>query len=134
MPSHRQLLPPISKEIIEGYFIYRMTGDNQAAHDIKAIEKGSLMFEGDRVLACSVHIRASTDVYLSGIVSASMKNKESPWRFVAPSEVSQLFVDSLGVTPWVATILATTANKSDGRVIFYLVLFNPPHKHNLSAS
>ncbi|XP_046328487.2 uncharacterized protein LOC124112432 [Haliotis rufescens] len=75
MPSHRQLLPPISKETIEGYFIYRMAGDNQAAHDIKAIEKGYLMFEGDRVLACSVNIRASTDVYLSGIVSASMKNK-----------------------------------------------------------
>ncbi|XP_048254636.1 uncharacterized protein LOC124112985 [Haliotis rufescens] len=75
MPSHRQLLPPISKETIEGYFIYRMAGANQAAHDIKAIEKGYLMFEGDRVLACSVHIRASTDVYLSGIVSASMKNK-----------------------------------------------------------
>ena len=42
--------------------------------DVKAIEKGTLLVESQRVEACSISM-SRTDIYISGIVRAAMKKK-----------------------------------------------------------
>lgn len=49
------------------------TGDKQSTGDIKAMEKGTALLKGCRILACSVQIKEQ--IYLTGIVAASMKNQ-----------------------------------------------------------
>ncbi|XP_048772140.2 uncharacterized protein LOC125678072 [Ostrea edulis] len=71
--EHRKLLPSITREQIEAYFLHRLAGDNEAACDIKAVKNGELLYQSERVLACSVIIE--NDVFFTGIVSAAMKNK-----------------------------------------------------------
>ena len=53
-------------------FLLRL-GDRQCTADIKVISKGQLMFESDRVLACSINVKE--DICLTGIVGAAMKRK-----------------------------------------------------------
>jgi hypothetical protein len=53
------------------YFV----GDRQCTGDIKALEKGKLMLESFKVLACSIKIK--DEIYLTGIVGAAMKQKVS---------------------------------------------------------
>lgn len=53
--------------------LYHISGDNEAACDIKAVKNGELLYQSERVLACSVIIE--NDVFFTGIVSAAMKNK-----------------------------------------------------------
>jgi hypothetical protein len=71
---HKILLPKLSTTHIEGYFKCRLVSDRKCNTDIKALQKGQLMLESNRVDACSVHITMH-DVYLTGIVRASMKKK-----------------------------------------------------------
>ena len=47
-------------------------GDKMASNDIKALEKGKLLKDSERVLACSFQQRDGF-FYLSGIAGAAMK-------------------------------------------------------------
>lgn len=51
-----------------------ITGDKQCAADIKALTKGQLMYDSNRVQACSINFK-DTNIFLSGIVGAAMKQK-----------------------------------------------------------
>ena len=75
-PEHRILMPKITNEQVEGYFVHRMAVDNLATADVKALEKGKDMFAGHRVLACSF-IQQGEGIFLSGIVAAAMRHKVS---------------------------------------------------------
>lgn len=50
-------------------------GDNDSARNIKAIKNGELLYDSERILACSVLIK--NEIFFPGIVSAAMKNKVS---------------------------------------------------------
>lgn len=73
IPDHRHILAKLTREQIEGYFLYRLAGDKQINGDIKALQKGQSMLEGKKVLACS--LLTQDDIYLSGIVGAAMKKQ-----------------------------------------------------------
>ncbi|CAG2203849.1 unnamed protein product [Mytilus edulis] len=73
-PEHKIMLPKLTTEQIEGYFLYRMAEDRQASGDIKALEKGKKMFESHRILACSFY-QSGQNTFLSGIVGAAMRHK-----------------------------------------------------------
>ena len=75
-PEHRILMPKITNEQVERYFVHRMAVDNLATADVKALEKGKDMFAGHRVLACSF-IQQGEGIFLSGIVAAAMRHKVS---------------------------------------------------------
>lgn len=53
--DHKIMLPKITEQQIEGYFLYRMADDREASGDVKALEKGKQMFESHRIIACSFH-------------------------------------------------------------------------------
>ncbi|XP_062587298.1 uncharacterized protein LOC134248928 [Saccostrea cucullata] len=74
--EHKVFLPKITTEQINQYFVYRIAGDKQFTKDIKAVSKGSAMFQGNRVQACSVVVKEN-DIFFTGIVGAAMKNKVS---------------------------------------------------------
>ncbi|KAJ8302857.1 hypothetical protein KUTeg_019253, partial [Tegillarca granosa] len=65
--EHQLILPKITFEQIDTYFLYRLAGG------IRAIEKGQDMLRGERVSACSVQV--TDNIYFTGIVGASMKNQ-----------------------------------------------------------
>ncbi|XP_056005483.1 uncharacterized protein LOC125659233 [Ostrea edulis] len=69
---HVHLLPKITTEQIEAYFIFRLAGDKYAASDVKALVKGRLIKDADRILACSILMQGG-QIYFSGIVAAAMK-------------------------------------------------------------
>ena len=46
----------------------------QSNGDLKAIEKGKLLVQSDRVLAIS-YLQLSSLIYMTGIVAAAMKKK-----------------------------------------------------------
>ena len=71
---HRILLPKLTSAHIDGYFKYRLASDSLLNSDIKAVEKGHKMVEGNKVYACSIHIN-KPNIYLTGIVGAAMKKK-----------------------------------------------------------
>ena len=72
--EHRPFFPKVTAEQLQSYYIYRLASDQIANDDIKAIQKGDKLFEGKRVKSCSVH-RTQQDLYITGIVTASMKKK-----------------------------------------------------------
>lgn len=74
--NHKIHFPKLTTEQVEGYFRYRITSDSQATSDVKALEKGKLLFESKRVEACSVHV-TRTDLFFTGLVRAAMKKKVS---------------------------------------------------------
>ncbi|XP_071150729.1 uncharacterized protein [Mytilus edulis] len=76
LAEHKMVLPKITKEQIDAYFVYRLAGDKQCAADIKALTKGQLMYDSNRVQACSINFK-DTNIFLSGIVGAAMKQKVS---------------------------------------------------------
>lgn len=49
-------------------------GDRQASGDLKALQKGRDLYQGNRILACSVYVTVDS-IFLSGIVGAAMKKK-----------------------------------------------------------
>nr|XP_022298372.1 uncharacterized protein LOC111107453 [Crassostrea virginica] len=65
--EHRNLLPSVCQEQIDLYFVHRLAGDKQCCGDFKAIEKGRLLVESDRIFAVSFHASDSS-IYFSGIV------------------------------------------------------------------
>nr|XP_034306619.1 uncharacterized protein LOC105318360 isoform X2 [Crassostrea gigas] len=69
-------MPQLTYHQIEQYFLYRMAEDKQMTSDLKALEKGKDLLNGERIFACSM---SSDDahIYLSGIVGAAMKQKLS---------------------------------------------------------
>ncbi|XP_048779437.2 uncharacterized protein LOC125682910 [Ostrea edulis] len=73
LQEHKCIIPKITREQIEAYFLYRLADDRQCTGDLKALVKGQDMFDSNKVLACSVCIE--DDIYLTGIVGASMKQK-----------------------------------------------------------
>jgi hypothetical protein len=52
------------------------TGDRQSTGDVKAVEKGRLLVESDRVLAVS-YLQKEDCLFFTGIVSAAMKKRAS---------------------------------------------------------
>ncbi|XP_048253634.1 uncharacterized protein LOC124152775 isoform X1 [Haliotis rufescens] len=76
VPEHRHLLLKLSEGQIEVYLNHRAAVDKLCMSDLKALEKGKLMFESKRIDACSVHI-SQGDLYFTGIVKAPMKKKVS---------------------------------------------------------
>uniref|UniRef100_A0A8W8I5G8 SWIM-type domain-containing protein n=1 Tax=Magallana gigas TaxID=29159 RepID=A0A8W8I5G8_MAGGI len=58
------------------YFVHRLAGDKQCSGDVKAIEKGRNLVENRRIQAVSFMFNGN-EIFLSGIVGASMKNKVS---------------------------------------------------------
>ena len=48
--------------------------DKEYSKDLKSISKGQLMYESQRVLACSV-LMMNGGIFLTGIVGAAMKKK-----------------------------------------------------------
>ena len=73
-PDHRPYLPKIKDDHLETYFIHRLASDKVETMDIKAITKGTKLFEAEHVKACSIH-KTQQDIYFTGIVAASMKKK-----------------------------------------------------------
>jgi hypothetical protein len=73
-PEHKILLPKVTLDQVEAYFLYRMANDREACNDIKAMEKGKEMFKGHMILACSYHQQAE-NIFFSGIVGAAMRHK-----------------------------------------------------------
>lgn len=71
---NRNDLPSIKEGDISGYFEYRIACDRLSTNDTQAIKKGQVLFESDRVQACSF-VRVAEDVFFSGIVRAMMKRK-----------------------------------------------------------
>ena len=69
--DHKIMLPKITEEQIEGYFLYRMADDREASGDVKALEKGKQMFESHRIIACSFH-QSGQYTFFSGIVGAAI--------------------------------------------------------------
>lgn len=57
------------------HLIFSSLDDRQCTGDLKALVKGQDMFDSNKVLACSICIEE--DIYLTGIVGASMKQKVS---------------------------------------------------------
>jgi hypothetical protein len=55
-------------------YICEIVGDKQCCGDIKALHKGRLLVESERILAVSF-LKQQDSIYLSGIVGAAMKNK-----------------------------------------------------------
>ena len=47
------ILPPITVQHLEGYFLLRAGIDKEAVADIQSIKKGQLLFESDRIQTCS---------------------------------------------------------------------------------
>ncbi|KAJ8308407.1 hypothetical protein KUTeg_013281, partial [Tegillarca granosa] len=68
VPDHRLLCSKLTKEQIDGYFIYRLAGI-QMAGDLKALEKGMGMFTGNKNLVCSVIVFVNC-IFLSEPVTA----------------------------------------------------------------
>lgn len=56
--------------------LYLCVGDRQSTGDVKAIEKGRLLVESDRVLAVS-YLKEDNSLFFTGIVGAAMKTKAS---------------------------------------------------------
>ncbi|KAJ8307122.1 hypothetical protein KUTeg_015206 [Tegillarca granosa] len=71
--DHRLLFSKLTKEQIDGYFIYRLAGI-QMTGDLKALEKGMDMFTGNKILACSVIVFVNC-IFLSGIVTYTYEVK-----------------------------------------------------------
>ncbi|XP_076078325.1 uncharacterized protein LOC143048513 isoform X2 [Mytilus galloprovincialis] len=72
--EHKVIMPKLSREQIEAYFLYRMAEDNVYSGDLQSMTKGQLMFESHRVLACSI-LKNDNGIFLSGVVGAAMKKK-----------------------------------------------------------
>ena len=68
-------LPPIKKEHLQQYVVYRQGCDHQSVSDIKAISKGKLVAE-ESVEALSLH-KQSELTFFTGRVNASMKKRIS---------------------------------------------------------
>ncbi|XP_061197582.1 uncharacterized protein LOC133205732 isoform X2 [Saccostrea echinata] len=75
--EHYDLLPHISEAHIEGYFQYRQAVDRQMMGNTKAIVKGKLLLESERVEALSINCQHE-DFFLTGFVRAAMKKKAPP--------------------------------------------------------
>nr|XP_022307572.1 uncharacterized protein LOC111113571 [Crassostrea virginica] len=71
---HREEIPEICIEQIDMYFVHRLAGDKQSTGDVKAIEKGRLLLESDRVLATS-YLMQGNALFFTGIVGAAMKTR-----------------------------------------------------------
>lgn len=55
-------------------FFFLLSGDKQCSGDVKAIEKGRNLVENRRIQAVSFMFNGN-EIFLSGIVGASVKNK-----------------------------------------------------------
>nr|XP_022294907.1 uncharacterized protein LOC111105022 [Crassostrea virginica] len=71
---HREEIPEICIEQIDMYFVHRLSGDKQSTGDVKAIEKGRLLLERDRVLTTS-YLMQGNALFFTGIVGAAMKTR-----------------------------------------------------------
>ncbi|XP_063436162.1 uncharacterized protein LOC134717599 [Mytilus trossulus] len=72
--DHRLVFSKVTREQIDGYFLFRLAGDKQVNGDIKALEKGRDLLQAKKILACSVLILVD-GIFLSGIVGAAMKKQ-----------------------------------------------------------
>jgi hypothetical protein len=73
--EHCDCVPPIQKEHIEQYIIFRQGADQQSVSDVKALIKGKLVAE-DSIEALSMFTKDDL-TFFSGRVNASMKKKLS---------------------------------------------------------
>ena len=65
--------PPIRKEHVEEYCLYRQVADRNANGDNRAVLRGEIMLKGNTVDALSFHTSDKNMVYLTGIINAEMK-------------------------------------------------------------
>ena len=70
--SDRKNVPPISKNIVEQYVLYRQVQDEEQNRDVSAMKKGVKMSE-ETILAVSHVLNADGDCYLTGMVAAEMR-------------------------------------------------------------
>jgi hypothetical protein len=70
--EHRILLPKLSRPQIDGYFKYREATDKNIASDIKALQKGQLLYNSKRIRACSISVKGQ-NLFFTGIVSAAIR-------------------------------------------------------------
>lgn len=73
VPSLRESLPPLAKEQIEEYVIYRQAQDREANRDVRAMNKGENLCEEGKVQGLSYYEEDA--FFFSGLVAASMKKK-----------------------------------------------------------
>lgn len=64
-------------QLIHLHAFVLLSGDKQVTGDIKALEKGQALLNGNKILACSVQV-VGAGIFLSGIVSAAMKKQVIP--------------------------------------------------------
>ena len=57
-----------------GYFQYRQAADRKMMGNVKAVEKGKLLLESERVEALSIQCQ-NEDFFVTGFVRAAMKKK-----------------------------------------------------------
>ncbi|XP_062605687.1 uncharacterized protein LOC134267501 [Saccostrea cucullata] len=74
--DHRKDIPEMCIEQIDMYFVHRLAGDKQSTGDVKAIEKGRLLLDSDRILAAS-YLKQGNALFFTGIVGAAMKTRVS---------------------------------------------------------
>lgn len=70
----RDVLPPLPKDAVEKYVKYRQTTDRLANSDSSAMKQGLKLFDC-AVAALSLYMSDTDKLYMSGIVSASMKKR-----------------------------------------------------------
>ena len=88
-------LPPITVQHLEGYFLLRAGIDKEAVADIQSIKKGQLLFESDRIQACSF-LKKDADFYLSGLCKAAMKKGVSDYHcYLQPNNISSNQISNL---------------------------------------
>lgn len=74
--DHYNVLPHITEAHVEGYFQYRQALDRQMMGNTKAIVKGKLLLESERVEALSINSQDDHgSLFLTGFVRAAMKKK-----------------------------------------------------------
>ena len=69
-------LPPVRKEHLQQYVLYRQVCDQQASQDVRAVARGEKMVAGEAVQAIS-YTEERDIFYFTGIVDAEMKTTTS---------------------------------------------------------
>ncbi|WAR22027.1 hypothetical protein MAR_016001 [Mya arenaria] len=69
--EHRIILPKLSRPQIDGYFKYRDATDKNITSDIKALQKGQLLYNSKIIRACSISVKGE-NLFFAGIVSVAM--------------------------------------------------------------
>uniref|UniRef100_T1IN67 Uncharacterized protein n=1 Tax=Strigamia maritima TaxID=126957 RepID=T1IN67_STRMM len=73
--DHKSYLQLLTSCNVICYMKHRIAADNEEVNNIKALEKGKLMYDGRKIEACSICV-VDNDLYFTGIVGAAMKKKE----------------------------------------------------------